>query len=408
MGERIVLGLGDNIDYEIRWDSGIFERLIRDYALRNDALTVKGDIKTERDLLVSILGFLKESGGGERFVGTSELIEPFSRHFDKKITLGGTAVRAAIAMGKLGYRSALHLVTINEDVKRLIPPDCSWICSNEAPSSYPHLIVQFCAGTRIDANDIHIETSRANRIIYTNDPDNELMKLHPDLAALLEDAGVFLVSGFNSMHNPALVEDRVRKIREILKKLPADTTVFLEDGCYHYPEMGNIVKKYLLDDIDIYSLNEDELTDYCGRNIILTDPEDVSKALEDLRTMLPGPLLVVHTRFWALAYGTHAAVYRGALLGGVTMATARFRFGDDITPDNYAETGRLAPEEGGALFAREIQSILGDRVCCIPSFKVMERDVTTIGLGDAFVGGFLPALTSQCSPAGGRINLSTA
>jgi ADP-dependent phosphofructokinase/glucokinase len=392
MGERIILGFGDNIDYEIRWDSGIVERLIRDYALRDGELAANGDIKTERDLLISILGFLKESGGGERFVHDPSVIERFSGYFEKKITLGGTAVRAAIAMGKLGYPSALHLVTINDLVKRLIPPGCSWICSNKESSSYPHLIVQFRAGTRINVNDICIETSRANRIIYTNDPDNELMALHPDLAGLLGDAKVFLVSGFNSMHDPILIEDRLREVRDILRKAPGDTTVFLEDACYHLPELGNIVRKYLLDDIDIYSLNEDELAGYCGRSIDMTDPKDVSEALEDLRKILPGPLLVVHTRFWARACGAHAAACRRALLGGVTMATARFRFGDDITPDNYAETGRLPPDEGGYVFARGIQSVLGDMVCCIPSFKVMEQDVTTIGLGDAFVGGFLPAL----------------
>jgi ADP-dependent phosphofructokinase/glucokinase len=33
MGEQIVLGLGDNIDYEIRWDSALLEGLIRDSGL---------------------------------------------------------------------------------------------------------------------------------------------------------------------------------------------------------------------------------------------------------------------------------------------------------------------------------------------------------------------------------------
>ena len=60
-----------------------------------------------------------------------------------KITLGGTSVRAAIAMRKLGYTSALHLVTINEHVRRLIPQDSPYVCSNTIDSSYPHLIVQF-------------------------------------------------------------------------------------------------------------------------------------------------------------------------------------------------------------------------------------------------------------------------
>jgi ADP-dependent phosphofructokinase/glucokinase len=74
------------------------------------------------------------------------------------------------------------------------------------------------------------------------------------------------------------------------------------------------------------------------------------------------------------------------------MATTRFRFGDDFTGGDYAGTGALPPEDQGAAFAGEIQALLGDRVCCVPSFLVPEKNVTTIGLGDTFVGGFLPAL----------------
>jgi ADP-dependent phosphofructokinase/glucokinase len=395
MGEKIVLGLGDNIDYEIRWDSSIIEQLIHDYNLEARDITTNLDIKTERDLLITIIGFLKENTGGERFVSEAAVIERFSGLFEKKITVGGTSIRAAIAMAKLGHPSALHLVTINEHVKRLLPQTCSWICSNNNPSSYPHLIVQYHANTRIDSNDIHLKTSRANRVIYTNDLDNEQLPIHPDLAELLADAEVFLISGFNSIQNMMLAEDRLQTIREILQKLPPHVTVFLEDACYHRPEIGEIIRKNLIKYIDIYSLNEDELENYCKRPVILTNPDDMRKALEELHIIIPCDLLVVHTRFWALAYGKQAASYKKALLGGITMATTRFRFGDDFTQENYIETGRLLTEEKGTLFAQEIQHVLGSMVCCIPSFFVPEQDVTTIGLGDAFVGGFLPTLTGQ-------------
>jgi ADP-dependent phosphofructokinase/glucokinase len=76
------------------------------------------------------------------------------------------------------------------------------------------------------------------------------------------------------------------------------------------------------------------------------------------------------------------------------MATTRFRFGDDFTEENYMETDGLSQEEEGSVFANELKILLGDKVCCIPSVRVEEKKVTTIGLGDAFVGGFLPALPS--------------
>jgi ADP-dependent phosphofructokinase/glucokinase len=394
MGEHIVLGLGDNIDYEIRWDSALLERLIRDTALSASEINRDIEINTPRDLVASILGFVRDSSGGERFVRNPDLIEAFSVPFEKKITLGGTAVRAAIAMRKLGYTSAVHLVTMNEHVERLLPADCPRLCSNSGISSYPHLIVQFNAGVRLDAGDIFIETTRPNRIIYTNDRDNALMELHPDLPVLLQDAKVFLVSGFNTMQDIPLLEERLKQLRAIVENLPKEVCVFYEDGGFHREGVSAIVRRFLLKDIDIYSLNEDEMQDYLGRTLPLTDPGAVASALEGLYRIIPCPVLILHTRYWVLAYCSTggAGNYAGSILGGITMATARFRFGDDFSDRDYAETGALPPEAVGVAFAGKIQGLLGDQVCCVPSFLVPEKNVTTIGLGDTFVGGFLPAL----------------
>jgi ADP-dependent phosphofructokinase/glucokinase len=394
MGEPIVLGLGDNIDYEIRWNSALLEGLIRDSGLSASEINRDIKINTPRDLLVSILGFARDSSGGERFVQNPNLIEAFSRPFEKKITLGGTAVRAAIAMRKLGYISAVHLVTMNEDVDRLLPGDCPRLCSNSGISCYPHLIVQFNAGVRLDVGDIHIKTTRSNRIIYTNDQDNALMRLHPDLPVLLRDAKVFLISGFNTMRETALLEKRLGELTAILENLPQRLLVFYEDGGFHRQGMSAIVRRFLLRHIDIYSLNEDEMLGYLGRSLSLTDSGVIAGALEELYRIIPCPVLVLHTRYWALAYcpAGGAGNYVKPLLGGITMATARFRFGDDFTSRHYTETGALPPEAPGAAFAVGIQALLGDRVCCVPSFLVPETHVTTIGLGDTFVGGFLSAL----------------
>jgi ADP-dependent phosphofructokinase/glucokinase len=390
--EEIVLGLGDNIDYEIRWNSSIIEDLVREHGISAGELATGAEIRTLRDLLVSILGFMEKNSGGERFVHNADIIEAFSGRFEKKITLGGTAVRAAITMGKLGYSSAVHLVTMNEHVTRLLPADCERLCSGDVESSYPHLIVQFRAGDAVHANDIHIETNRANRIIYTNDPDNARMRLHPGLGSLLAGAKVFLVSGFNAMNDPVLLKERLAELREVLKNIPEDTTVFFEDGCYHVPELSGIVREYLLPYIDIYSLNEDEFEGYVGRPVSWSDAGAVVRALEDLRAVIPAAVLAVHTRHWALAFGEDSGKYKKALLGGITMATSRFRFGDDFTREDYAETGRLPPEEEGRTFAADIEAAAGRKICCVPSFLVSEKNVTTIGLGDTFVGGFLPAL----------------
>jgi len=392
MGERIVLGLGNNTDYEISWDSHAIEELIIEHGVSASELRTDKPISSTRDLLVSILGFLQTDSGGERFVGSPRIIEEFAGRFQKKITIGGTSARAAIAMRKLGHTSALHLVTMNDHVRELIPHDSPWVCSNEKDSSYPHLIVQFDKDTRVQAGDITIRTKRPNRIIYDNDHDNIVMQISPDLASLASDARVFLISGFNAMQSSALLTDRLGKLRAVLHSLPSDARVFYEDACFHVQALSGQVRAALADAIDVYSLNEDELQGYLGRGISLLDPVEVYVSLQELHRLLPVPALVIHTQYWTLAFGSNAAAYSEALKGGIAMAATRFRFGDDFTPADYHDTEGLPADTRGAEFAAALGKLAGDRVCCLPSVRVTESKVTTVGLGDAFVGGFLPAL----------------
>jgi ADP-dependent phosphofructokinase/glucokinase len=392
VGERIVLGLGDNTDCEITWDSTVFEQFIADFRIVDSELGSDVPISSLRDLVVSILGFLKSERGGERFIDSQKIIEDFASRFSAKITIGGTSARAAIAMRKLGATSALHLVTINDHVRRLLPPDIPWVCSNDHDSSFPHLIVQFDRDTRVEAGDISIHTSQANRIIYDNDHDNIEMRLDPEFARLVGSATVFLISGFNAMQSAQLLAQRLQMLRVIMQSLPAGALVFYEDACFHKPELSAHVREALIDSIDFYSMNEDEMRDYVGLHVELLDADSVYEALLALHSILPVPVLVVHTRHWTLAYGTDVAQYSHALKGGITMATTRLRFGDNFTRANYEETELLPSEPTAAGFATALNKLAGGRVLCLPSVRIAETKVTTIGLGDAFVGGFLPAL----------------
>ena len=169
MMRKIALGFGNNTDYEIEWSPSVIESLIIDWNIFEQEVGTITTIKTERDLVLSILEFVRSSSGGERFVEDSTILESFSNRFTKKITIGGTCPRAAIAMNTLGYSSILHLVTMNDYIRELIPENVEWTCSNDHDSSYPHLIVQFPVASTIKANNIEYSTTRANRIIYDND-----------------------------------------------------------------------------------------------------------------------------------------------------------------------------------------------------------------------------------------------
>ena len=119
------------------------------------------------------------------------------------------------------------------------------------------------------------------------------------------------------------------------------------------------VRETLIDVIDIYSLNEDELQGYLGRNIMLLDPVEVYGALQDLCQLLPVPTLVIHTKYWALAFGVHAARYAKSLKSGITMATTRFRLGDDFSSADYLETEGLPSEIEKIEFATTLSKLVG-------------------------------------------------
>lgn len=393
MSEKIALGFCNNVDYEIVWNASAFADLVDRYKIRPEELSAAGQISSERDLLISILCFMKVGAGGERFVANSALIERFAQRFDKKVTLGGTSVRAAIAMRKLGHTAALHLITQNEHVRRLIPPTSAYVCSNEQDSDYPHLIVQFPAGARVRAGGIDIRARLANRLIYHCNADRIALKLNEDFADLVANANVLLISGFNAIQSERLLTDRLHTVKRIINTLPKDAAVFLEDGAYHVPGFRQLIFRILGSSIDIISMNEDEFLTHLGRGIDLSDVAQVRAALAQLHRNLPVSALIVHTRDWTLAHGDGVSRYQTALKAGVTMATTRFRYGDDFSLDDYREIEATPPHDRNASFAASMNSTGDGKTLCVAVAAVEQANATTIGLGDAFVGGFLPALT---------------
>lgn len=396
MGERIALGLGDNVDYEIVWNSEVIEDLVVQYAIREDELEARRAVTCERDLVISILGFLRSGDGGERIVASSDLLERFSERFETEVTLGGTPVRAAIAMRKLGYTSALHLVTTNEHVRRLIPHDSPYVCSNPRDTLYPHLVVQFTKGTTVRTDKIDIRAPQANRVIYHKNKDYFAMNLDEGFADLLTEAKVFLVSGFNAMQSEALLADRLASLERMMTSLPEDALVFFEDAGYHEPKFRQMVHGSLARRNYVFSLNTDELQEYLQRKLNFLDAFQVERALTDLKRLIPRPVIVLHTMHWALAFGEEAAGFAKALKAGTTMATTRFCYGDDFTAQDHARVGAFAPDPEGAAFSDALRELMGASVFCVPVAGVnqVRDDATTIGLGDAFVGGFLAAQAS--------------
>lgn len=387
---RLVLGLGGTVDYELCWDAGVFEQLASRYRVSTAELTMTAPIIDERSLLVTILAFAASGSGGERHISSSEVIEIFASRFDKKVTLGGTGVRAGLALERLGVPSTQHLVSIDDNVRALLPDGIDYICSARFDTLDPHLIVQFPPGARIRVHDGDVETPAANRLIFADDAPNREMAIAPELPRVLEEAAVFLISGFNTMQDHALLVRRLDELSAALRSLPSDALVYYEDAGFYRRAFADTVRARLLPRIDVYGMNEDELQEYLGRDVDLLDPDAVVAALEDVRRIIPAPTLVVHTRYWATAAGPHARRYHRALDSAVDVSATRYRLGDAFTGADVHSTAQMHRHPGGEAVVRAATERCTE-VVGTAAYSLNVPEPTTIGLGDSFVGGFLAA-----------------
>jgi ADP-dependent phosphofructokinase/glucokinase len=395
MASSVVLGIGGGVDCELALSAPIVEQLVDVYRVRTAELSAPAIVRSERDLVISILTYVRNGGGGEHFVASAEALRTFARRFPHRLTLGGTSVRAAIAMSRLGVPATLHLVTINDVVRRLLPADCDYICSGTEDTLYPHLIVQYDRDLRVRAGDIDLRAPSANRLIYVNDPANEALRLSDELGALLRGARIFLISGLNAVRDQGVLDQRLSELRCHMDELPPEAVVVYEDAGFHEPALSQRVRDALLGVIDMYGLNEDEMQAHLGSAVDLLSPTDVARALTSLRTLIPAPTLVVHTRYWAAAIGDAADEYATALNGGMVIAGTRYAHGDDYTDRQYHLMRRRPRRSEAVTFAAALERRMGGLVRCVPGFHLDVAEPTTIGLGDTFVGGVLAAVSEQ-------------
>jgi sugar/nucleoside kinase (ribokinase family) len=399
VAHRLVLGLGGTVDYEIDWDGCVIGSLAALHGITAGELDRTIPVVDERSLLVTLLAFVRDGAGGERFVASPDIVAAFASRFATRITLGGTCVRAAIALRSLGHDSLVHLVSIDDHVRRLLPDGVDYLCSATEDSTDPHLIVQFPSGPAVIGGPVPLEAPFPNRVIYTNDEPNRNLVISEDLDVALAEASVFLVSGFNTIQDPALLRARVDRVRDAIAAAPAETIVVYEDAGYHEPAFSQVVRDAIAPDVTVYSLNEEEFVAYVGRPVDLLDAADVGRALDVVLVLIPSPCVVVHTKHWALAAGPLAERFADAVLGGVVMASTRYLVGDGQTADDYARTASLPRTAAGVRFAAEVERLSDGAVRCHPAFVLDVDRPTTIGLGDTFIGGIIAVLADEVDTA---------
>ncbi|WP_194410244.1 ADP-dependent glucokinase/phosphofructokinase [Microbacterium cremeum] len=392
MTPELVLGLGGTVDYEIAWDPAVLEALALEHGIRSRDLDSSVPVDDERSLVITTLALLRDGRGGERFVSSADVLERFASRFRHETTLGGTCVRAALAMARVGIASTVHLVSIDDTVRALLPPEVSWVSSAEQDSTEPHVIVQYPAGTVVRLADADIVAPHPNRLIYVNDRPNRELVIAPELPGLIAGAHVFLASGFNTIQDASILDDRIATVVRAIAERPAGAVAIFEDAGSHEAAHGLRVRDAMAPVVDVYGLNEDELFAYLGGAFDLLDAEAAHRGLSRAVELIPARTLVVHTKHWAVAVADEAPRWRAALEGGTTMAATRFRIGDALDAREYAATQELPRQRAAIAFGAELERRFAGRAACVPAYDLDVASPTTIGLGDTFVGGFIAAL----------------
>lgn len=394
---EIVLGLQGTVDYEIEWDRAVVDALVADYEIAESEIGADAPIVDERSLLVRLLGFLATGDGGERHAASSDIVEQFASRFPRKITLGGTSVRAALLLRALGIPSLLHLVSTDENVRRLLPDDCDAITSATKDTLDPHLIIQFRPGDGARIGSTELTAAEANRVIIAHDPPAENLVLSDELADRVAASRVFLVSGFNTIREPAVLNARLREVAAVCSRIPDGGSVVYEDAGFHAPAHQPVVSDAMGRVADVFSLNEDELQSRLGRRFDLHDAVAAAEAVRELRRHVPDPILVVHTRYWTIVLATperrHALdAVAAAADAGNAAAGGRYAYGDDVNAAAIASIAAGPRQRASVRFARDAERILGELGRCLPGFDIDVAQPTTIGLGDTFIGGLIGSL----------------
>ena len=399
MKERIALGFHTCVDYELKWSTQIVEAQIRELNIHADELKMDMDVDSERAIWLVSLAHLQAGIGCEIIPDTSELCVDFANRFEYDVTLGGTPTRAAIVLDRLGYPSMLQTSCYNEHVKRLMPAGVRVLPgrSGDYSGMFPHIVLQCSGGVRIQANDIDFVTPRENRILISRDADSLNMPvLAEEYGKMISECEVFLLGSFTEIIDSEVLKDRIEKTKRLLSHLPKDAIVVMEDGCYLRTDFRHYVHRQLAPQINVLSMNEDELQQYIGTAIDIHAPEAVKKAVEYVYNNTGIKKILVHSEAWALVYGGDADSMRTSLDGGVMMSATRFRMGDDFTSEEYAQTRDIPDKADSAAFCERMGEMLGDKICCIPCKDLSYvKNPTVVGLGDAFAGGLLPGLLKE-------------
>lgn len=396
MDKKILLGLTNCIDFEIQWDSIVIKELIKRFGIVKSDLSLPIKIRNEREMLITILVLLASGKGGEFFVEDLEVIKSFANNFDGKISLGGTSFRAGFILSKLGVNSLAHLVNMNPHVKAKIPARMEVVGNFGDEIIRPHLIVQYPGGEDFFMDGNRIISPSPNRIIFVNDINSREPIISNEWLNCMGEANVILISGLNSIQKKNLLDECLSVLKKALPARPKESVAIYEDSGFHNPILHDNVRDTVSQFVDIYSMNEDELSAQLNKSIDLLSVDDILNAYRNIRKILSPPNLLIHTKYWSCIFGPQSQLYCNALSYANLVAATCYKYGYSFSDQQIESVSTAGFNPDGLAFAKALELKLAGAVCCKPALKVETSHPYTVGLGDAFIGAFISKIGKNC------------
>ena len=404
------LGLGNNVDEEIEWDREVLQDLIIEYLSSSEIPEqLPRHIATPGDFLMLVVALFRQGKGAELPLTNETMCRFLEKHFHCQRTLGGTGARAARALATLGFRVFVHLNILSNTVRDLldlptlytvIGPEMVKLTdtNNLGENSYaPHFIVQFSGGDELQIGQETIRCPQSNRIILPYDEINTTLILNSSyfnhIVNMRKEVASVVVSGFNAMIDEELLLIRLQEVADALQPIKSQKIpIYLEDGGYHKPAYKQHVLRQLGPIVDVFGMNEDELTDISGlhhKTVDITDLFSILNGLECLFEQYDLRNVILHTKDFALYYGQdrNHEIAVGLSFANALAAT-RARIGRDGTFDEIHNTLALPESPQGKIFQQQAQKTILNRYLIVSPARYIPQPSCTIGLGDTFVAGF--------------------
>lgn len=409
-GIYTAMGYTSNLDILCDFRIEKLNELLEEYERGNDlnAMQAAKLITDKKELLETIVYYCRNGIGGEVDIKEPELVKEV---FDCKNAMGGTAAQAALALAAIGGTSLIHLTDDSQEVcsqleseyVRVVLDDGELSGAGRVQGKNPqecHFIIQFQKGDVIVLGEQRCVIPCSNRLILTKNTVNEFLPFYRPYFEWIEEhaekVSTNVLSSFNCILDSGILKERLLDLKEHIKRYHEknpEGIVYFEDAHYHSYEIRSLCVETLYPEVDILSMNEEELSytlnEMYGIKTDVDDMESCIEGVEYLNRRFEIPCgIIVHTKDYSMYVGKKlTADIESGLMYGNIMATAKAMAGGYGNIRQIQEVLKLPLSPKGCKWRQKVlDGPYRDRVVLVPT-RYIDKPKFTIGLGDSFTGG---------------------